>query len=64
MYSMSLFNTYVYYPRPKKHFFYSNEVGGVPDRVLSSSTCGKTAADFPLSFKNKMKDCSLSSKIL
>ena len=21
MYSMSLFNTYVYYPRPKKHFF-------------------------------------------
>ena len=29
MYSMSLFNTYVYYPRPKKHiFFYSNEVGG------------------------------------
>ena len=33
MYSMCLFNTYVYYPRPKKHFFYSNEVGGVPDRV-------------------------------
>ena len=25
----------------KKHIFvYSNEVGGVPDRVLSSSTCG------------------------
>ena len=22
-----------------KTFFYSNEVGGVPDRVLSSSTC-------------------------
>jgi hypothetical protein len=56
MYSMSLFiNTYVYYQRPKKHFFYSNEVGRVPDRVLSSSTYGKTASDFPLSFKIKWK---------
>ena len=23
-----------------KTFLYSNEVGGVPDRVMSSSTCG------------------------
>jgi hypothetical protein len=36
---MSLYNTYVYYPRPDyyKHLFYGNEVGGAlgaPDRVL------------------------------
>jgi hypothetical protein len=38
-----------------KTFCYSNEVGGLPDRVLSSSTCGKTASDFPLSLKIKWK---------